>query len=62
MGRLLRTLRKMGAVTGYALFRADAWVERVIVGAALIAMAILSLVIALGIIEGKYSIVSPYRF
>ena len=59
MGRLLRMFRKMGLVCGYALFRADVWVERVLVGATIFAMVILSIVIAWGVIDGRYSIVMP---
>ena len=53
---LLRMLRKMGVVTSYALFKADVWVEKVLVGTAIIAMVILSIVIVWGIAVGKYSI------
>ena len=49
MNTLLRMFRKMGMVTGYALFKADVWVERVLVGVAISAMTILFVVIAWGI-------------
>jgi hypothetical protein len=62
VNRLLRVLRKMGVVGGYALFRADAWVELLLVRITAIAMLILSIAIAWGIIEGRYSIVWPFKF
>ena len=62
MNGLLRALRKLGLVCGYALLWVDNWMERLFIGAVVIAMIILSIAIAWGLIEGRYSIVSPYRY
>ena len=49
----------MVLVCGYVLFRADVWAERAHVGAAIVAIVILSIVIAWGLVDGGYAIVMP---
>ena len=49
-------------VTSYALLKADTCVERLLVGTAISAMVILSIFIAWGLIQGKYSMIWLYRF
>jgi hypothetical protein len=52
-------LRRMLLVFGHVLFRADVWVERVFVSTVIFAMVILPIVIAWGLIDGRYAIVMP---
>lgn len=60
MNGLLRVLRRIGVAIGNAFLGLDGWVEKLLVGAAVIAIAILTIVITWGLIEGRYSLVMPF--
>ena len=59
MNGLLRLLRRVGLAIGNVLLGIDSWVERLLVVSAVIAIVILAIVIAWGLIDGRYSIVMP---
>ena len=62
MAKLLNTIKRLSSDLGIALSKLDLWIERLLVSVAIIAIAILTIAIAWGIIEGRYSIISPYHF
>lgn len=60
MNRLFRSLGRFSLAAIKTSLCVDNWVERVLVSAAVIAVAILIFVIAWGLIDGRYSLIAPF--